>query len=64
MKLFITGRRQKDLDQAVAAIGGNVTGVLCNSALSWTINAGFESYDSLGYRVIPVYFQQVPPAGQ
>jgi NAD(P)-dependent dehydrogenase (short-subunit alcohol dehydrogenase family) len=25
--VFITGRRQKELDEAVRAIGGNVTGV-------------------------------------
>jgi NAD(P)-dependent dehydrogenase (short-subunit alcohol dehydrogenase family) len=30
--VFITGRRQKELDEAVAAIGVNVTGVLADSA--------------------------------
>jgi NAD(P)-dependent dehydrogenase (short-subunit alcohol dehydrogenase family) len=30
--VFITGRRQKELDEAVAAIGSNVTGVLGDSA--------------------------------
>lgn len=30
--VFITGRRQKELDEAVKAIGKNVTGVLCDSA--------------------------------
>jgi NAD(P)-dependent dehydrogenase (short-subunit alcohol dehydrogenase family) len=31
--VFITGRRQKELDEAVAAIGSNVTGVLGDSAV-------------------------------
>jgi NADP-dependent 3-hydroxy acid dehydrogenase YdfG len=30
--VFITGRRQQNLDEAVAAIGKNVTGVICDSA--------------------------------
>jgi NAD(P)-dependent dehydrogenase (short-subunit alcohol dehydrogenase family) len=30
--VFITGRRQKNLDEAVSAIGNNVMGVLCDSA--------------------------------
>lgn len=30
--VFITGRRQKELDEAVAAIGKNVTGVKCDSS--------------------------------
>ena len=30
--VFITGRRQKELDEAVQAIGKNVTGVLCDSS--------------------------------
>jgi NAD(P)-dependent dehydrogenase (short-subunit alcohol dehydrogenase family) len=30
--VFITGRRQKELDEAVAAIGSNVTGVLADSS--------------------------------
>jgi len=30
--VFITGRRQKELDEAVASIGSNVTGVLADSA--------------------------------
>lgn len=30
--VFITGRRQKELDEAVKLIGSNVTGVLCDSS--------------------------------
>lgn len=30
--VFITGRRQKNLDEAVSAIGKNVMGILCDSA--------------------------------
>jgi NAD(P)-dependent dehydrogenase (short-subunit alcohol dehydrogenase family) len=30
--VFITGRRQKELDEAVKSIGKNVTGVLCDSS--------------------------------
>ncbi len=30
--VFITGRRQKELDEAVTAIGKNVTGVQCDSS--------------------------------
>lgn len=31
--VFITGRRQKELDQAVAAIGKNVVGIKCDSSV-------------------------------
>jgi NAD(P)-dependent dehydrogenase (short-subunit alcohol dehydrogenase family) len=31
--VFITGRRQKELDEAIATIGSNVTGVLADSAI-------------------------------
>lgn len=31
--VFITGRRQKELDEAVAAIGKNVVGIKCDSSV-------------------------------
>jgi NAD(P)-dependent dehydrogenase (short-subunit alcohol dehydrogenase family) len=41
--VFITGRRQKELDEAVAAIGSNVTGVLGDSANLADLDHLFET---------------------
>jgi len=41
--VFITGRRQKELDEAVAAIGSNVTGVLGDSAKLAELDRLFET---------------------
>ena len=41
--VFITGRRQKELDEAVAAIGSNVTGVLGDSANLADLDRLFET---------------------
>jgi NAD(P)-dependent dehydrogenase (short-subunit alcohol dehydrogenase family) len=41
--VFITGRRQKELDEAVAAIGSNVTGVLGDSAILADLDRLFET---------------------
>ena len=41
--VFITGRRQKELDEAVAAIGSNVTGVLGDSAKLADLDRLFET---------------------
>jgi NAD(P)-dependent dehydrogenase (short-subunit alcohol dehydrogenase family) len=41
--VFITGRRQKELDEAVAAIGSNVTGVLGDSANLANLDRLFET---------------------
>jgi len=40
--VFITGRRQKELDEAVQAIGKNVRGVKCDSANLPDLDALFE----------------------
>jgi NAD(P)-dependent dehydrogenase (short-subunit alcohol dehydrogenase family) len=40
--VFITGRRQKELDEAVAAIGRNVTGVRCDSSVIPDLDHLFE----------------------
>jgi NAD(P)-dependent dehydrogenase (short-subunit alcohol dehydrogenase family) len=37
-RVFITGRRQAELDKAVAAIGGNATGILADSAKMADLN--------------------------
>ena len=41
--VFITGRRQKELDEAVAAVGHNVTGVPCDSAVLADLDRLFET---------------------
>ena len=40
--VFITGRRQKELDQAVAAIGKNVVGVKCDSSVLTDLDDLFD----------------------
>ena len=40
--VFITGRRQKELDDAVAAIGKNVVGVKCDSSVLSELDHLFE----------------------
>ena len=40
--VFITGRRQKELDEAVAAIGNNVMGVRCDSSVLSDLDHLFE----------------------
>ena len=40
--VFITGRRQKELDQAVAAIGKNVVGIRCDSSVLSDLDLLFE----------------------
>ena len=40
--VFITGRRQKELDQAVQTIGKNVTGVKCDSSIMSDLDHLFE----------------------
>jgi len=40
--VFITGRRQKELDEAVAAIGKNVTGIRCDSSVLSDLDHLFE----------------------
>ncbi|WP_299287358.1 SDR family oxidoreductase [uncultured Mucilaginibacter sp.] len=41
--VFITGRRQKELDEAVKTIGSNVTGVQCDSANLADLDRLFET---------------------
>src|SRR6201996_2145911 len=41
--VFITGRRQKELEEAVAAIGGNVTGVQGDVAKLADLDRLYES---------------------
>jgi len=40
--VFITGRRQKELDEAVAAIGKNVMGIKCDSSVLSDLDHLFE----------------------
>ena len=40
--VFITGRRKKELDEAVAAIGKNVMGIKCNSSVLSDLDHLFE----------------------
>jgi NAD(P)-dependent dehydrogenase (short-subunit alcohol dehydrogenase family) len=40
--VFITGRRQKELDEAVAAIGTNVMGIKCDSSVLSDLDHLFE----------------------
>jgi NAD(P)-dependent dehydrogenase (short-subunit alcohol dehydrogenase family) len=40
--VFITGRRQKELDEAVAAIGKNVIGIRCDSSVLSDLDHLFE----------------------
>ena len=40
--VFITGRRQKELDEAVAAIGKNVMGIRCDSSVLSDLDHLFE----------------------
>jgi len=40
--VFITGRRQKELDEAVAAIGKNVMGIRCDSSVLSDLDRLFE----------------------
>jgi NAD(P)-dependent dehydrogenase (short-subunit alcohol dehydrogenase family) len=40
--VFITGRRQKELDEAVAAIGKNVRGIRCDSSVLSDLDHLFE----------------------
>src|SRR5882672_8389609 len=46
--VFITGRRQKELEQAVAAIGGNVTGVQGDVAKLADLDRLYESVKAKG----------------
>lgn len=41
--VFITGRRQEELDKAVKTIGRNVTGILCNSGSLSDLDHLFEN---------------------
>src|SRR5579864_6203195 len=40
--VFITGRRQKELDQAVATVGKNVVGIKCDSSVLPDLDHLFE----------------------
>ena len=56
--VFITGRRQKELDEAVKAIGGNVTGVQGDVAKLADVDRLYESSrrmgESISFSLTPV----------
>jgi NAD(P)-dependent dehydrogenase (short-subunit alcohol dehydrogenase family) len=50
-RVFITGRRQAELDKAVAAIGGNTTGIQADSAKMTELNRLFARVKAEGGRI-------------
>src|SRR5260370_1945605 len=59
--VFITGRRQKELEEAVAAIGGNVTGVQGDVAKLADLDRLYESVKAKGR--IDILFANVGLSG-
>ena len=53
--VFITGRRQKELDEAVAAIGHNVTGVRGDVSKLADLDRLYETIDAEGRRIDVVF---------
>ncbi|MFM0346752.1 SDR family NAD(P)-dependent oxidoreductase [Paraburkholderia sp. RL17-347-BIC-D] len=53
--VFITGRRQKELDEAVRAIGGNVTGIHGDVTNLDDLDRLYESVDATGRRIDIVF---------
>ena len=53
--VFITGRRQKELDEAVRAIGGNVTGIRGDVANLDDLDRLYESVNATGRRIDIVF---------
>src|SRR6201987_5916024 len=49
--VFITGRRQKELDEAVRAIGRNVTGIRGDVANLDDLDRLYESVNATGRRI-------------
>ena len=49
--VFITGRRQKELDEAVRAIGGNVTGIHGDVTNLDDLDRLYESVNATGRRI-------------
>ena len=53
--VFITGRRQKELDEAVRAIGGNVTGIQGDVANLDDLDRLYENVNATGRRIDIVF---------
>ncbi|MFM0315179.1 SDR family oxidoreductase [Paraburkholderia nemoris] len=53
--VFITGRRQKELDEAVRAIGGNVTGIRGDVANLDDLDRLYENVNATGRRIDIVF---------
>ncbi len=53
--VFITGRRQKELDEAVRAIGGNVTGIHGDVANLDDLDRLYENVNATGRRIDIVF---------
>src|ERR1700722_723538 len=53
--VFITGRRQKELDEAVKAIGNNVTGVQGDVATLADLDRLYEAVSTKGRRIDVVF---------
>ena len=53
--VFITGRRQRELDEAVRAIGGNVTGIRGDVANLDDLDRLYESVNATGRRIDIVF---------
>ena len=53
--VFITGRRQKELDEAVSAIGTNVTGIQGDVARLADLDRLYESVNATGRRIDIVF---------
>jgi NAD(P)-dependent dehydrogenase (short-subunit alcohol dehydrogenase family) len=53
--VFITGRRQKELDEAVSAIGGNVTGIQGDVARLADLDRLYEAVNATGRRIDIVF---------
>jgi NAD(P)-dependent dehydrogenase (short-subunit alcohol dehydrogenase family) len=53
--VFITGRRQKELDEAVRAIGNNVTGVQGDAAKLSDLDRLYDTVKATGRRIDIVF---------
>src|ERR1700730_14189650 len=53
--VFITGRRKKELDEAVKAIGGNVTGVQGDVSQLVDLDRLYETVEAEGQRIDVVF---------
>ena len=53
--VFITGRRQKELDEAVRVIGGNVTGIHGDVASLDDLDRLYENVEATGRRIDIVF---------